>query len=168
MDIYGSTVPVYIKSLQNIERWLDKAVTHAEARKFDPEVFLQARLAPDQFNLLRQITVACDTAKWAAAKLAGKEGPVHPDTETTLSEVRARLKTVIDYLKTFEAKDFVGAEERLCQHAWMGDRRMRGADYVNDYALPNFFFHVTSAYQILRHSGVELGKRDYLGRLTFA
>lgn len=166
MEIYEITLPVFIKYLRSVQRWLDKAVAHAEQKKFDPEVLLQARLAPDQFPLLRQVTAACDTAKWAAAKLAGQEGPAHPDTETTLAELRTRLQTVISYLETFKPEDYVGAAERLCQHAWMQGKSVRGSDYVKEFVLPNFFFHVTSAYQLLRHNGVPLGKPDFLSRLT--
>jgi hypothetical protein len=161
-------VLVFIKYLRSAGRWLDKAEAHAKEKKFDPEVLMQARLAPDQFPLLRQLTAACDSAKWAAAKLAGRQGPSHPDTEVTLAELRARLSTVISYLETFRKEDYAGAEERLCQHAWMEGKSVRGAHYICEFALPNFFFHMTSAYQILRHNGVPLGKPDYLGRLTFA
>ena len=166
MDIYNCTVPVFIKYLRHIEAWLDKAVAHAERKKFDPEVFMHARLAPDQFHFIRQVTGACDTAKWAAAKLAGQQGPSHPDTETTLAELRARLKTVMDYLSTFNASQYAGAEERRIQHAWMEGKSVRGSNYVVEYALPNFYFHVTCAYEILRHNGVDVGKMDFLGHVS--
>jgi uncharacterized protein len=164
MNLYETTVPVFTTYLHAMERWLDKATAYAQQKNFDPEVLVQARLAPDQFPLLRQMTAACDTAKWAAAKLAGQQGPAHPDTETTLAELRTRLKTVIEYLGTFKPEDFAGAEERLCQHAWMQGKSVRGSDYVKEYALPNFLFHATTAYQILRHNGVALGKMDFIPR----
>jgi hypothetical protein len=166
MDAYSLSVPAFIQCLHNIERWLDKAVAHAEQKKFEPEVLLQARLSPDQWPLLRQITAACDSAKWAAAKLAGKEGPAHPDTETNIAELRARIATVVAYLETFKPEEFVGAEDRPCKHSWMGERSMRGQDYLTQFALPNFYFHVATAYAILRHNGVPIGKQDYLGRIT--
>jgi hypothetical protein len=166
MEVFSLSVPVFALHLRNLERYLDKAVAHAEQKKFDPEVLMQARLSPDQWPLLRQITAACDAAKWGVAKLAGKEAPSHPDTETSIAEVRARLKTVLEYLETFKPEDFVGAEERLCKHSWMGERSMRGQDYLMQFALPNFLFHVATAYAILRHNGVPLAKQDYLGKLT--
>jgi hypothetical protein len=166
MDTYELTVPVFLKHLQSIGQWIDKALEYAEEKKFDPEVLMQARLAPDQHPFLRQVTIACDCAKWAAAKLTGQDGPAHPDTETTIAELRVRLRTVTDYLKSFGPADFAGAEERLCAHTWMGGKGMRGRDYLKEFVIPNFFFHCTTAYAILRHNGVPLGKRDYLVGLT--
>jgi hypothetical protein len=166
--IYDVTVPVFLKYLRNLERWIDKAVAYAEEKKFDPEILMQARLAPDMHPFLRQVTIACDNAKWAAAKLAGQEGPAHPDTETTIADLRARLATVTGYLETFEPADFEGAKERRCAHTWMGGKGMSGADYLQEFALANFFFHVVTAYAILRHNGVPLGKMDYIGGLTMA
>ncbi|MBA3817371.1 MAG: DUF1993 domain-containing protein [Deltaproteobacteria bacterium] len=167
MNLYDATVPVFTKFLQNIDKWLDKAVANAEQRKFDPETLLVARLAPNQFALLRQIQIACDNAKVYAAKLANQEAPSHPDTETTIAEVRARLRTVIAYLATFKREDFEGADERLLtQPRWEG-KMMRGGDYLDHYALPNIHFHLTTAYAILRHNGVELGKSDYLGEQPY-
>lgn len=167
MNLYDATVPIFGKFLGNIDRWLDKAVAHAEARKFDPEILVQARLAPNQYPLVGQIQSACDTAKFAVAKLTATEPPVHPDTEQTLAELRARLKTVSDYVQTFKPEAFTGAEDRAVSTGWMQGASMRGGDYLDHHVLPNFHFHVTTAYAILRHNGVELGKRDYLGRLPF-
>jgi uncharacterized protein len=167
MNLYDATIPVFTKLLRQVDRWLDKAAAHAEQKKFDPEVLLSARLAPDQYPLLRQLQAACDQAKFAAAKLAGKEPPAHPDTEKTLPEIRARLRTVIEYLETFKPDDFQGAETRACSHTWMQGKAMRGGDYLDHMALPNLHFHLTTAYAILRHNGVDLGKGDYLGSLPF-
>ena len=167
MNLYDATVPVFTKLLHNVSRWLDAAVAHAGQRKFDPEVLLAARHAPDQFALLNQIQAACDQAKFAVAKLTGKEPPVHPDTEKTLPEIRARLQTVLDYLATFKREDFAGAEDRPCSYTWMQGKAMRGGDYLDHMALPNLHFHLTTAYAILRHNGVPLGKIDYLGELPF-
>jgi hypothetical protein len=167
MNLYDATVPVLTKYLKNIEGWLDKAVAYAETKKFDPEILTTARLAPDQHPLTSQIQSACDQAKWACAKLAGKEGPSHPDTEKTIAELRQRIRTVTDYLATLKPEDFNGAEERTVSHQWMGGKAMRGGDYLDHMALPNFHFHLTTAYSILRHNGVPLGKQDYMGSLPW-
>lgn len=167
MNLYDATVPVFTKLLTQMDRWIDKAVEFAAQKKFDPETLMQARLAPDQYPFMRQLQAACDQAKWTCAKLAGKEGPSHPDTEVTIAEGRARLKTCIDYLATFTREDFGGAEERRVSHQWMGGKGMRGGDYLDQYALVNFHFHYTTAYSILRHNGVPLGKMDVIGPVTF-
>ena len=167
MNLYDATVPVFTKLLRQVDRWLDKGVAFAEQRKFDPEVLVQSRLAPNQYTFLRQIQGACDQAKFAVAKLTGKDAPAHPDTEKTIPEIRARLATVIEYLATFKREDFNGAEERACSHTWMQGKVMRGGDYLDHMALPNLHFHLTTAYAILRHNGVDLGKGDYLGELPF-
>jgi uncharacterized protein len=166
MNLYDATVPIFTKLLGNVERWLDKATAYAEHKKFDPEILMTARLAPDQYPFLRQVTSACDQAKFAVARLTGKQPPAHPDTEQTIAELRARLRTVIDYLKTYQPDDFVGAEDRPCAASWMSGK-MRGGDYLDHFALPNFHFHLTTAYAILRHNGVDLGKDDYTGELPF-
>ena len=165
MNLYDATVPIFTKFLGNLEHWLDKGVALAERRKFDPQVLVDARLAPDQWPLKRQIQGACDTAKYACAKLTGKEPPSHPDTEVTLADCRARIRAVLDYVATFSKEDFVGAEDRRCEHQWMRGKALRGGDYLDHFVLPNFHFHLTTAYAILRHNGVELGKTDLLGHL---
>ncbi len=165
MNLYDATVPVFSKLLRNVDGWLDKTVAHATTKKFDPQLVLGLRLAPDQFAFVRQVQSACDTMKFAVAKLTGKEPPAHPDTEQTIDELRARLRTVGAYLETFTREDFAGAEERACSHTWMGGKTMRGGDYLDHYALPNLHFHLTTAYAILRHNGVGVGKQDYLGQL---
>jgi len=162
MDIYDQLIPVYVNQLHNCERWIDMLEAFAAEKKIEPWVLLQARLAPDQFPFIRQVTAACDTAKWAVAKLCGKEGPSHPDTEATVEELRARLGKVLTYIESFSRDDFQGAEDRRCVHRWMGGKWVRGEDYVRYFALPNFYFHTTSAYQILRHNGMQLAKTDYL------
>jgi hypothetical protein len=167
MNLYDATVPVFTKLLHQVEHWLDKALASADQRKFDPEILLAARLAPDQFPLLRQVQSACDQAKFTVAKLTGKEPPAHPDTEKTIPELRARLHTVLDYLATFKREDFEGAEDRACSYTWMQGKAMRGGDYLDHMALPNLHFHLTMTYAILRHNGVLLGKLDYLGSLPF-
>lgn len=167
MNLYDATIPVFTKLLTNVDKWLDKTVAYAEQKKFDPDTLLAARLAPDQFALARQIQIVCDNAKSYSALLAGKEPPSHPDTETTIAELRQRLQTVIAYLGTFSPEDFAGAEERaITQSRWKG-KTMRGGDYLDHYALPNIHFHLTTTYSILRHNGVDLGKRDYLGEQPY-
>jgi hypothetical protein len=164
--MYYQTIRQMQKLLGQLDKWLEAATTHAQARKFDPAVYLTLRLAPDQFAFARQVQTACDTAKLVAARLAGKEAPAHPDTEQTLDELRARIRLVVTYLEGFSAADFEGAATRtVTQPRWEG-KVMTGADYFLEHGLPNFFFHLTHAYAILRHGGVNLGKRDYLGPLT--
>jgi hypothetical protein len=167
MNLYDATVPVFTKFLNNLDRWFDKAIAHAAAKKFDPEVFVSLRLAPDQYPLSGQVQTACDAAKFCASKLAGKEAPSHPDTEKTIAELRARIRTCIGYLETLRREDFEGAEERAVGHSWMQGKTMRGGDYLDHWALPNFHFHLTIAYEIFRHNGVPLGIEDHAGELPF-
>jgi hypothetical protein len=163
--LYELTAPQYTKMLQNLGHLLDKGVQLAETKKFDVEVLLNSRLAPDQFNLLRQVQIATDTAKLSVSRLTGKEVPKHEDNEKTLPELKARIESVISYLNTFKAADFKGAEERkISQPRWEG-KYLLGAEYVQQHALPNFYFHITTAYSILRHNGVDIGKKDYLGNI---
>jgi hypothetical protein len=162
MNLYDATVPIFTKLLTAVDKWLDKATAHAEAKKFDVDSLSGARLAPDQYSLLRQIQAACDQVKYTVAKLTGKEPPKHPDTEKTIADIRQRLRTVLDYLATFTRDDFAGAEERPCSHTWMGGKVLRGGDYLHHFALPNFYFHLVTAYDILRHNGVDVGKMDYI------
>jgi hypothetical protein len=154
------------KLLGNLDACLGKAVAHAGAKSFDPNVLLQSRLAPDMFPLLRQIQSACDTAKFAAARTAGKDAPSHPDTEQTVDEARKRIATVRAYLDTFTEADFAGVEGRTVSLPRWEGKSMKATDYFVEHSLPNFFFHYTTAYAILRHNGVEIGKRDYLGALS--
>jgi hypothetical protein len=154
------------KMLTNLERWLDKAVAFAEQKKIDPNTLLSARLAPDQFPLVRQIQASCDQAKFTAARLTGKEPPKHPDTEQTIEELRIRLRAVHEYLGTFTREDFEGAAMRAISLVYFEGRFIYGKDYLNELQLPNFYFHVTTAYSILRHNGVDLGKQDFLGSIT--
>lgn len=167
MSLYEVLVPQFKKMLGNLERWLDAGVAFAEKKKFDPNVLLQARLAPDQFPLVRQVQTACDQAKFTVARLCSKEPPVHADTEQTIDELRERIRQVIAYLDTYTPADFEGAEERVIELRVLNNKKMRGLSYVYEFQLPNFYFHATTAYAILRHNGVDLGKRDFLGHLTF-
>lgn len=154
------------KQLGQMEKWFDAATAFAKEKSFDPNVLLGMRLAPDQFPLVRQVQTTCDTAKLAASRLTGKEAPAHPDTEQTLDELRARVRSVIAFLDGLSAKDFEGAATRsVTQPRWEG-KTMTGGDYFLEHAVPNFFFHLSHVYAILRHNGVPLGKRDYLGALS--
>jgi hypothetical protein len=155
------------KQLGQLDTWFDAAKAWGTTRSFDSNVLLQARLAPDQFPLARQIQIACDTAKLAASRLTGIEVPSQPDTETTLDELRARVHAVVAILDGLEAAHFEGAAGRsITQPRWEG-KTMSGADYLVEHALPNFYFHLAHVYAILRHNGVGLGKRDYLGALSY-
>jgi hypothetical protein len=164
--MYYDIVRQMRKELGQLVLWLDAATAYAESRSFDPNVFVGLRLAPDQFAFARQVQTACDTAKLAAARLTGQEAPSHPDTESTLGELQARVRAVIELLDAYKEQDFDGAATRVVtQPRWAG-KTMTGAAYFIEHALPNFFFHLTHAYAILRHNGVPVGKRDFLGTLT--
>lgn len=165
--MYYDNISQMKKLLGQLDKWLDTAAAFAQTKSFDPNVFLGFRLAPDQFAFVRQVQGACDSAKLAAARLSGKEAPAHPDTEQTIDELHSRVRAVIAYLNGFSEKDFEGAASRVIgQPRWEG-KVMAGKDYFLEHALPNFFFHLTHAYAILRHNGVDIGKRDYLGPLSF-
>ena len=144
---------------------LAKAEAHAEARKIDPVVLLQSRLYPDMFPLLRQVQVACDFAKSVSARLAGVDVPKFDDTEQTFADLNARVSKTLDFLATLSAQQFEGSETReiVTQAGTPKEKRFSGQSYLLNYGLPHFFFHVTTAYAILRHSGVEVGKKDYIG-----
>jgi hypothetical protein len=164
--MYFEAFSQFKKQLRQLDKWLEMAGEYATTKKFDPNVFVGLRLAPDQFAFARQIQTACDTVKLAASRLTGKEAPSHPDNEATLDELRARVRSVLAYLDGFSEKDFAGAATRtVTQPRWEG-KVMTGANYFIEHALPNFYFHLTHAYAILRHNGVNVGKRDYLGTLS--
>jgi hypothetical protein len=154
------------KLLRNLDGWLAKATAHAEAKKYDPSVLLQTRLIPDMFPFVRQVQSTCDSAKFAASRVAGKDSPSHPDTETTIAELSARIGKVVEYLDTFTAEDFAGADTRTVSLPRWEGKSMTAIDYLVEHAMPNFFFHLTTAYAILREAGVDVGKRDYLGTLS--
>ena len=164
--MYYKTFCQMKKMLGQIDTWIEAAHAFAKTKSFDANTLLTERLAPDQFGLARQVQIACDTAKLGASRLTGKEAPAQADTEATMDELRARVKSVITYLDGFSAKDFEGTATRVVtQPRWEG-KVMTGEDYFLEHVLPNFFFHASHAYAILRHNGVPIGKRDYLGTLT--
>ncbi|HVY32505.1 MAG TPA: DUF1993 domain-containing protein [Polyangiaceae bacterium] len=168
MNLYAATIPQFKRILQNVERWLDKTTAYAESKKFDPNTLLTARLAPDMFPLLRQIQSTCDQCKLTVARLTAKDPPKHPDTEQTLDELRKRLHSVIAYLDTFTPADFDGAAERPISLPFFPEGKiMTGADYLIERQLPNVYFHTSMLYAILRHNGVDVGKADFIGQVTY-
>jgi hypothetical protein len=163
--MFESSVPVFIQFLSALSGILKKAEAHCAERKIDPAVMLSLRLYPDMFPLTRQVQIAADAAKGAGARLAGVEIPSFPDDEKTFDELQARIKKTIDFLKSLDPKDFAHAEAREVTVKVRGqDLTFKGGDYLRTWALPNFFFHVTTAYNILRHNGLDIGKSDYLAR----
>ena len=158
-------VQQFKRTLSNIDSWLTKASAYADSRKFDTAVLLQSRLAPDMLPFARQIQLCSDSAKQAAARVAGKEAPSYEDNETTLSDLRERIAKTVAYLDTFKDGDFGGVAERtVTTPRWKG-KSMTAVDYLTQHALPNVYFHATTAYLILRHNGVDVGKADFLGPL---
>lgn len=145
--------------------WLDKAEADAAKRKYDVNLLLQTRLAPDMFPLVRQFQSSCDTAKFCAARLSGKTAPSHPDTETTVSEIRARIQGTLEFLGTVSENDCADAASRKIELSYIPGMVQDAADYTYDMAIPNFYFHVSMAYALLRHAGVDVGKMDFLGEL---
>ena len=164
VSLYDVSIPIFTLSLSNLAAILDKAASHAEGKKVDPKVVPAARLIIDMLPLSSQIQIACDTAKGAAARLAGIENPKHPDTEVTLPELKARVDKTLDFIKTVKPEQFQGPETREIVLQFPSTTlKFTALNYVTNFALPNFFFHVTMAYALLRKGGVDLGKRDFLG-----
>jgi hypothetical protein len=165
ISMYAMSVELCLPMLSSLLNILDKAAASAEARKFDSKVLADARLAPDMHPLTRQVQLACDFAKGGAARLAGQDPPKHEDTEQTFAELRARLEKTIAFLRTIPASAVDGSEDRDIRIP-MRERtlEMKGLAYLQKFVLPNFYFHVVTAYTILRHNGVGIGKMDYLGR----
>jgi uncharacterized protein len=154
------------KTLGQLDKWLDAAESYAKSKSFDSSVLMASRLAPDQFPCSRQVQIACDTAKLGISRVTGKEAPSHADTEISVVELRARVASVISFLDGFKPNDFDGAATRvITQPRWEG-KTMTGHDYFIEHVVPNFFFHSTHVYAILRHNGVSLGKKDFLGTLS--
>ena len=164
VSLYDVSIPVFTLSLNNLGVILNKAASHATDKKVDPKVLAGARLIIDMLPLSSQIQIACDAAKGAAARLAGIEVPKHEDTETTLAELEARVAKTLEFIKTIKPEQLQGAETReVVLQFPQGALKFTGINYLTNFALPNFFFHVTTAYAILRKNGVDLGKRDFLG-----
>jgi hypothetical protein len=164
ISMYQASAPRFANILTNLSTILDKGQAHAEARKIDPAVLLGCRLFPDMFPLTRQVQIASDTAKGAVARLAGAEIPKYEDIEQTFAELKARIAKTIEFVRSFKPAQLDGSEDREIVLK-LGGREVKftGMQYLLGHASPNFYFHVVTAYDILRHSGVEVGKRDYIG-----
>jgi hypothetical protein len=166
MSLYHATIPVFRQMLGALSAIMDKAAAHAEARKIDPSVFTSGRLSPDMLPFTRQIFIATDFAKGASARLCGVEVPKYEDTETTFAELKARIQKTLDFLATLKPTQFDGAETRDVTITLRGgETSFKGRAYLFHFALPNFYFHATTAYDILRHMGVEIGKPDFIHQL---
>jgi uncharacterized protein len=164
ISMSSASVPIFLRMLDNLGQWLDKAEAHAAAKKFDSSVYLAARLAPDMLPFTKQVQIACDTAKFAVARLAGVEAPKFDDTESSVADLRERVRATAAFVKSVPAAQLDGSEERdVSIPRRDGSTVMKGEAYLKHFALPNFFFHMTTAYALLRHYGVDLGKKDFLG-----
>jgi uncharacterized protein len=166
ISMYDFSIPVLTRGLTNMSSLLDKAGTHAETKKFDPVVLAQTRLFPDMHPLVRQVQIACDTAKGAAGRLAAVEVPKHEDTEVTFADLKARIAKTVDFLKTISAAQLKDAETRDIEIKFPnGSWKFVGLKYLTDFVLPNFYFHESMVYALLRKNGVEVGKMDFLGAI---
>jgi hypothetical protein len=162
--MYQASVPTFVQILTALSGVLDKAQAFSAAKKCDPAVLLAARLAPNMFALTQQVQIACDFAKGATARLAGADVPSWPDHEKTFAELQQRIKKTTDFVQTFKPAQIDGSEERDVKLSVGGQPvTFKGQPYLIQFVLPNFYFHATTAYAILRHNGVELGKRDFVG-----
>lgn len=165
ISLYQASVPVFIHMLNNLAEVLKKGAAHATVRKIDPSVLVNSRLFPDMFPLARQVQIATDGAKGGAARLAGLESPKYEDNESSFPELLARIEKTVAYLKTFKPGQIDGAEDRTITLKIGGQNlTFQGLPYLLNFVIPNFYFHITTAYNILRHGGVEIGKQDYLGK----
>ncbi|WP_426394097.1 DUF1993 domain-containing protein [Ralstonia sp. R-29] len=164
-SMYEFLVPTVNRMLGNLTALLDKAAAHAEAKKFDPANLLNARLAPDMHSFTRQVQIVCDMAKGGAARLSGTEVPSYADTEASIDELKARIAKTLAFVNSIDAAAFSGSEDRqVTLKSPTRELQFNGLDYLRSFVLPNFYFHITTAYALLRHNGVEIGKQDYLGR----
>ena len=164
ISMYETLVPTANRMLGNLSKFLDKGAAFAEGKKVDAAVLLNSRLAPDMFPLTRQVQIACDMAKGAAARLSGSEIPKFDDNETTIADLKARVAKTRDFINGIDAAKYAGAEDRdIVLQMRTGELRFKGLNYLRDFVLPNVYFHVSAAYMILRHNGVELGKNDFVG-----
>jgi len=166
LSMYQATVPPYIKALTNIKNFLQKAATHAKDKKIEESVLLQSRLYPDMFPLVMQVQIASDIARATAARLAGQEPPAYEDKEKTFGELYERLDRTLDFLRGLQPEQFEGAANRAITRPLRGEpHTFTGINYLQQFGIPNVYFHAATAYGILRHNGVELGKADFLGKL---
>lgn len=165
-SLYSVTIPVFIKSLQALSAILDKAMLHADTQNIEMQTILESRLAPDQFPFMKQIQLASDAAKSLAPRLNNQDPVSMPDTETTVAELKTRIDATIALLKEVKPEDVNGKEDSAVRTKWFPGKKISGFAYTTEYVLPNFFFHMTTAYSILRHNGVDIGKADFLGGLS--
>ncbi|MFT3695460.1 MAG: DUF1993 domain-containing protein [Kofleriaceae bacterium] len=154
------------KVLGQMDTWFDKAAAHATAKKFDIDSIVHWRIAPDMLPFSAQVGIACDTAKFAASRSTGKDAPSHADDQKTVAEMRARIASVRQYLDGFKESDFAGADDRTVSLPRWEGKKMTGTDYVIEHSVPNFMFHATTTYLLMRHNGVDVGKKDFLGQLS--
>jgi uncharacterized protein len=163
--MYQASTPRFAAMLRNLSALLDKADAHCAAKKIDPVALTTFRLYPDMFPLARQVQIACDTAKGAVARLAGAEIPKHEDTEQTFADLKSRINKTLDFIESIGAAKIDGTEDKeIVLQMRSGERRFKGMQYLLGHAWPNLYFHVTTAYNILRHNGVEVGKQDFIGK----
>ena len=166
ISMYDFSIPMLTRGLTNLSAILDKAAAHAAAKKFDPVVLAQLRLFPDMHPLVRQVQIACDTAKGAAARLAGIEVPKHEDTEANFADLKARIAKTVEVVKSITPAQLREAEKRSIELKFPnGSWKFTAAGYLTDFVLPNFYFHIAMVYALLRKSGVDIGKGDYLGQI---
>lgn len=166
ISMYKSSIPVFIRDLENLSNLLNKASEHAKNKKIDESVFINARLFPDMLPLSRQVQIASDAVKGAAARLAGVEVPSFPDTETTFAELQERITKTIKFAESFKPEQIDGSESKaIVLKVGGNDLKFDGENYLLNFVLPNLYFHTSVAYSILRHGGVEIGKMDFLGKI---
>ena len=164
MSMYQASLPVFSRMLENLEKILEKSAAYAEERSIDPAVLVNARLYPDMFPLSRQVQIATDVVKGFPARITGETPPVYEDNEATFDELRARIRNTVAFLATFTPERIDGTEEtEVTLPLRSGDIKLKGLDYLNNFVMPNFYFHVTTTYALLRHNGVPLGKMDFIG-----
>jgi uncharacterized protein len=166
ITMYSASTPVFVRMLTNLGTWLDKAEAHATAKKFEPSVYLGARFAPDMLPFTKQIQIACDMAKFGIARLAGVDAPKFDDTEASLPELRERVRATVEFIQSVPAAKIDGTDDKdVTIPRRDGTMTLKGEAYLKHFVLPNFFFHLTTTYALLRHNGVELGKIDFLGAM---
>lgn len=166
ISMYNASVPIFKQMLTSLSAILDKAKSYSDANKIAPENLLKAKLFPDMFDLIRQVQIASDFAKGVSARLAGIDVPPHEDTETSFDELRVRINKTLAFIDSLTSEQINGSEEReiVTQAGTPKEKKFLGQNYLLHYGLPHFFFHVTTAYDILRSNGIEIGKRDYIGK----
>ena len=168
ISMHSASVPVFIRMFTNMTVWLDKAEAHAQAKKFEPSVYLTARLAPDMLPFVRQIQVASDGAKFGVARLAGVEAPKFEDNEATFADLRERIAKTVAFIESVPVNQIDGTEDKdIALPRRDGTLMIKGEAFLKYFVLPNFYFHMTTTYALLRHNGVEIGKMDFLGALKF-